>query len=206
LRCCCSCASSFDVVATHFRIHDLILHTSWTPSRSENQLSTVPCSFFEVCLNHSSSLGANRSCGMDEDDEERSTYGLYDLRLGGRRRKCVEEGRVVRRVCVVSNNSAGSACACAAALLVEVSECIYSKTPEIIERLDGEMVWNMSRAVLSVREIVSRATSIDCLTSRTRLFGDLTSALCSGGWPLVSRPFECEPVGPKSSVCLSSNV
>jgi len=38
---------------------------------------------------------------------------------------------------------------------------------------------------LSVREIVSRATSVDCLTSRIRLFGDLTLTLYSGGRPLV---------------------
>jgi len=131
LRYICSCASSFDVVATHFRIHHLTFHTSWTLSNSENQFFMVASNFFKACLNHSSSFEPKRSCGIEEDEEERSTNGLYDLRLGGRRRKCVEDGRVVRRVCVVSSSSAGSSWT--TAVLLEVSDWIYSKTPEIIE-------------------------------------------------------------------------
>lgn len=100
----------------------------------------------------------------------------------------MEEGSVARSVCVVRRSSVGSACAAAASS--EVLEWIYSKIPEIIEQRDGGVFWNTSRAVLSVREIVSRAISLDFLTSRMRLFEDLTSALGSERWPLVNRPFK----------------
>jgi len=76
LRCICSCASSLDVVATHFRIHDLTLHTSWTLSNSENQLSTVARNLSKACLNHSFSFWVNRSCGI-EDVEEKGPQMAY---------------------------------------------------------------------------------------------------------------------------------
>lgn len=98
LRDSCSDVSSLDVVDIQPRAHVLTLQTCCTLPRSDNKVVSAPCNLFEACWSHSFSCNAIRSAGMEEEEEERSTNGLYDLRFAGRSSRCVDDGRAVRRV------------------------------------------------------------------------------------------------------------